>query len=160
MKPYLIINEITPVKVGQTTPTLPLHSTLVHWFWLETPAEELIDGLTAVHDTPIGLIPEDDVIYHTPTTADGIEPVRVTTIRKTLALIGMHERTCELLEDMDVIYEKPQYVHAGFSPHITHQEGERVNRSGYVSENLYVVTADRPEYGHLRTILAKVALTK
>ena len=40
MQAYLLVIEVEPVSVGGDYPMLPLHCTLVHWFWASTnPAE-------------------------------------------------------------------------------------------------------------------------
>lgn len=161
MKPYLIANEITPVEVGERRDMLPLHCTLVHWFWLDEkmPIEELANTLTDIYSRRIRLIPDTETTFSAPTIG-GDMPVRVTTVKRTSELIDLHERACAALVSLDAAYEKPEYIHEGYRPHITHQSGEIVDPRGYVSENLYVVTAERPEYGHLRTIVAKIALSR
>lgn len=161
MKPYLIANEITPVEVGERHLMLPLHCTLVHWFWLddEMPVEDLADAVADGYSRRIHLIPEGEEVF-TASTMEGNMPVRVTTVRRTPELADLHERVCLSLASLGAVYEKPEYVREGFRPHITHQTGETVVPHGYVSENLYVVTAERPEYGYTRTVLAKIALAK
>ncbi len=161
MKPYLIANEITQVEVGQTTPMLPLHCTLVHWFWLddETPIEELTAAVSDMYTRRIRLIPDEKKVFTAP-TMNGDIPVQVTTVKRAPELIDLHERVCSSLTSLDAQYEKPQYIHEGYHPHITHQIGEAVNPGGYISKNLYIATADRPEYGYPRTIIARIALAK
>lgn len=161
MKPYLIMNEITPVKVGEQRAMLPLHNTLVHWFWLDDEVS-VGDTVSLVEDSykqSIRLIPNGEEVF-TASTNDGTLPVHVTTLERTHELIDLHERVCSTLVSLDAVHEKPEYIHEGYRPHITHQLGETVNPKGYVSKNLYLVTADRPEYGNPRQILAKIAFNR
>lgn len=159
MKPYLLMNEITPVTVGERRMMLPLHSTLLHWFWLdsETSVDDMVDLLKDIKTKPLRLIPSGEEVF-TAATDDGTLPVHVTTLERTHELIDLHERVCSTLVCLDAVHEKPEFTHEGFRPHITHQQGETVNPKGYVSKNLYIVTADKPEYGNTRHILAKIAL--
>lgn len=161
MKPYLIASEITPVEVGERRLMLPLHSTLMHWFCLddETPLAELTDAVADTFTRSIRLIPAEEKVF-TASTMDGDMPVRVTTLRRTPELIDLHERLCSRLVSLDAQHEKPEYTHEGFHPHITHQAGETVDPCGYIARNLYIVTAERPEYDYVRTVLAKIALAK
>jgi len=162
MKPYLIANEIMPMQAGERHYTLPLHCTLVHWFWLDTSIIDInamVDMIADIHTKPIRLIPDDEQLFTTPTLS-GDMPVCVTTVERMPELIDLHERVTSLLVSMDAEYEKPEYIHEGYRPHITHRAGETVDMGGYVSKNLYLITSERPEYGHVRTVLAKIALAK
>lgn len=138
---------------------LPLHNTLVHWFWLEQPPSRLVSRLSRVGRGAVRLVTGEQEQFVAQTN-DGFIPVTVTKLEKTPELISLHERACEELEKLGVVYEKPEYVREGFTPHITHQAGEVVDPNGYLSNNLYVVTADRPEYGNTRAIVAKIALSQ
>jgi hypothetical protein len=161
MKPYLIMNEVTPVAVGERRAMLPLHNTLIHWFWLdaEIPINDTVQLLEDAYTRSIRLIPNGTEVFTAPTN-DGNMPVHVTTLERTHELVDLHERVCSSLVSLDAVHEKPEYTHEGFRPHITHQQDEIVNPAGYISKNLYIVTADRPEYGNMRQILAKIALKK
>jgi hypothetical protein len=161
MRPYLLMNEVTPVEVGSQHEMLPLHSTLVHWFWLDDAitAHDVGETIADVYTRNIRLIPQREETF-TAQTNDGEIPVRVSILKRTPELIDLHERALASLVSLDAEHEKPEYIHEGFHPHITHQKGETVNPSGYISRNLYVVTADRPEYGNMRTVVAKIALSR
>ncbi len=161
MKPYLIANEVTPVQTGEQYEMLPLHSTLVHWFWLdqEITTGEISGCVGDNYTRSIRLTPNGQETF-TATTNEGEIPVTVTTLERRHELIDLHERVVSSLVSLGAVHEKPEYTHEGFRPHITHQQGETVDPKGYVSKNLYIATADRPEYGNLRTIVAKIAISR
>lgn len=155
------MNEVTPVEVGSQHEMLPLHSTLVHWFWLDDAIapRDISETITDAYTRRIRLIPQGEATF-TAQTNDGEIPVRVSILKRTPELVDLHERALSSLVSLGAEHEKPEYTHEGFHPHITHQKGEVVKPSGYISRNLYVVSADRPEYGNMRTIVAKIALSR
>lgn len=84
-------------------------------------------------------------------------PVTVNDIELTPELQNLHEQVCARLEDMNVRYSEPQYVHDGFHPHVTHQKDGQLS-PGEVrkSTKLYLVEAAAPEYGNERTVRASI----
>lgn len=158
MKPYLIVCEITPMKVGEDYDMLPLHCTLVHWFWLDDnlPVDKLVTAIGVAFTTPVQLLLGKDEVFTAPTLG-GDMPVHVTTIGRSSELARLHENICDLLDSLGVRYEKPEYIRSGWHPHVTHQDGEIIDAREYVSSNLYLVSADGPEYGYVRQIIAKLS---
>ncbi len=161
MKPYLIVCEITPMQVGDDYDMLPLHCTLVHWFWLDEgiSISDLASSIGDIFVRPIELTPGEEQVFTAP-TLNGDQPVRVTTVQPGLELTKLHASVCDLLDNLGARYEKPEYIRDGWRPHVTHQDGEIVDRRGYVSDSLYIVTAERPEYGSTRSVISKITLNK
>lgn len=155
MKAYLLALEIDPVKIGATYDSLPLHCTLVHWFWAEsdefiTPLKNDVKGLSA----PILHILGEEVF--TGFTKTGTVPVRVNTVMKTDELTSLHEKVAGILEVVGVTYEKPEYIHEGYAAHVTHQKGAKLSEGDTARvAAVYLVSADAPAYGNPRKIIDK-----
>lgn len=161
MHAYLIVLEITPLKVNGTYDMLPLHCTLVHWFWLKQEPEEVAQRLKSVlSDTSSVVLRAGAEQIFTGKNKNGERmPVTVNDIELTPELQNLHEQVCAILEDMDVRYSEPQYVHNGFHPHVTHQkDGQLVPDEARISTKLYLVEAAAPEYGNERTVRTSVDL--
>ncbi len=161
MHAYLIILEITPLKTGSTYDMLPLHCTLVHWFWLKQEPEEVAQRLTtALNNTSSVVLKAGAEQVFTGKNKNGKQvPVTVNDIELTSELRNLHDQVCATLEDMDVRYSEPQYVHEGFHPHVTHQkDGQLSPGETRKSAELYLVEAAAPEYGNERTIRSSVEL--
>ena len=161
MHAYLIILEITPLQKGSTYDMLPLHCTLVHWFWLKQKPEEVTERLmTALGNVaPIDLKAGIEQVFTGKNKNGEPVPVTVNDIELTPELRNLHEQVCAVLEGMNVRYSEPQYVHGGFHPHVTHQkDGQLTSGETRKSAKLYLVEAAAPEYGNERTIRSSVGL--
>lgn len=161
MHAYLIILEVTPLKIGSTYDMLPLHCTLVHWFWLDQSPEEAAKRLTIASGNiaPIALRAGAEQVFTGKSKNGELVPVIVNDIELTSELRSLHEQACSVLEDMDVRYSEPQYVHDGFHPHVTHQkDGQLLPGEMRKSTKLYLVEAAAPEYGNERVVRASVEL--
>jgi len=162
MHAYLIILEVTPLKVGGTYDMLPLHCTLVHWFWLRQTPEEVTKLLNAaLSSSSHVLLRTGKEQQFTGKNKNGqVVPVTVNDIEITPELRSLHERVCAELEAMGARYSAPQYVHDGFHPHVTHQKDGRLT-PGETREStrLYLIEAAAPEYGNERTVRAAIGLS-
>lgn len=161
MHAYLIILEITPLKIGSTYDMLPLHCTLVHWFWLTQKPEEVTESLTAVlsNTAPVALRAGAEQVFAGKNKHGELVPVTVNDIEPTPELRKLHEQVCMVLKSMDVRYSAPQYVQDGFHPHVTHQkDGQLLPGEVRRSAKLYLVEAAAPEYGNDRIVRASIEL--
>lgn len=161
MHAYLLILEISPLQVGQTYSMIPLHCTLVHWFWLKQDPEEVAKQLRAClqSQASIALTAQDEQTFTGKTKQGTTVPVTVNDIVATPELRQLHEAMCQELEAMGVQYSEPQYVHEGFHPHVTHQkEGKLTPGEVRISANICLVEAAAPEYGNDRTVRASIRL--
>jgi len=140
---------------------LPLHCTLVHWFWLKQEPEEVTKRLVSAsgNAAPIDLKAGAEQVFTGKNKNGESVPVTVNDIELTPELRNLHEQVCAALGDMGVRYSEPQYVHEGFHPHVTHQKDGQLS-PGEVrrSAKLYLVEAAAPEYGNLRTVQADISL--
>ncbi len=161
MHAYLLALEIAPMEVGETYTMLPLHCTLVHWFWLELGPADFGKQLERMvkHAEPLALHSGKEAVY-TGTTKQGPIPVTVNTITPTRELIRLHSQICSFLDELNVKYTTPQYIREGYSPHVTQQGSEKLpTEAVHQSSALYIVEADAPEYGNDRYIHSKIKLS-
>jgi 2'-5' RNA ligase len=163
MRAYLLVLEVTPLTVDRVYDMLPLHCTLVHWFWLnqkpDTVAQRLTGKLSGT--TSVALKVGTEQVFTGKNKNGETIPVTVNDIELTPELRKLHEQTCAILEGIGGRYSEPQYVHDGFHPHITHQRDGAL-KPGEVcqSSKLYLIEADAPEYGNKRTVRASIQLVQ
>ena len=162
MKAYLLILELEPLKPQATYAMLPLHCTTVHWFWLnEACLPELESALRtiAMNTAPPLLTAEHEETF-TGVTKEGTVPVTVNKIKRTDELKSLHDHLCATLDRLGADYSMPQYVKAGFTPHVTHQGDSRLEvGKSRPSPTLTLATAAAPEYGNDRHIVGRFTLT-
>ena len=163
MHAYLIVLEVTPLKIGATYDMIPLHCTLVHWFWLKQAPEEVAKRLEAIlsNTASVTLKAGTEQVFTGKNKNGELVPVTVNDIELTPELRNLHEQVCAVLEGMNVHYSEPQYVHDGFRPHVTHQKDGQLSPGEMCkSGKLYLVEAAAPEYGNERTVCAVINLTE
>jgi 2'-5' RNA ligase len=161
MHAYLIILGISPLKLKGSYDMLPLHCTLVHWFWLKQEPDELAKRLSTVLSiaAPVVLKAGTEQVFTGKNKSGEIVPVTVNDIELTFELQNLHEQVCAVLEDMDADYSEPQYVHGGFHPHTTHQrDGRLLPGEIRKTTTVYLIEAAAPEYGNERTVQARIKL--
>lgn len=156
MKAYLLALEINPVEEGEAYEGLPLHCTLVHWFWLDS-----IEGfMEPIHqalehqEAPLLYIEKEDQFIGM--TKNGPVPVQVNKVKRTRAISTLHEKIVQILDAMGAKYSMPQYIHSGYVPHVTHQREGRLKQGDIVQvSSLYLAQADYVAYGNDRTVICK-----
>ena len=115
-EPHLLLFtlEVEPVQVGVTYDDLPLHCTLMHRFFSGMPVDALADAVRPIFDDthPVVLTSGENV-------SSGPRQVRVNKIALTLELTDLHARLYDLLNKLGAEYTAPQWVGAGFKPHVT-----------------------------------------
>jgi hypothetical protein len=156
MKAYLLALEIQPVKTGNSYEGLPLHCTLVHWFWLDSVQSmtESIIQLIKHYEAPLLHVGNEE--QFTGMTNNGPIPVTVNKIKKTSIIEDLHEKIAGILDAEGVEYSMPQYIHAGYVPHVTHQKDSKLTQRDVVrATSLYLAQADDPAYVNDRMIIAK-----
>jgi len=156
MKAYLLALEIQEVEVGRLYSSLPLHCTLVHWFWTDD-SKKLLTVIESILETlPAPTLFVEGEEEFTGNTKSGPIGVKVNKVTKTQRLATLHETIAILLEEAGVIYVMPQYIHEGYVPHVTHQQEARLNKGDKAQvSSVYLVDADAPEYGNERKVIHK-----
>jgi len=156
MKAYLLALEIQDVEVGRVYSALPLHCTLVHWFWVDDSAKLLTAIQSIIETLPVQTLFVEDEEEFTGITKSGPIGVKVNKVMKTSGLAALHDAIATFLEEAGVTYVMPQYIHDGYIPHVTHQHSGRLNKGDKVQvSSVYLVDADAPEYGNERIVIRK-----
>lgn len=157
MKAYLLALEIDPIKVGESYDSLPLHCTLVHWFWLdEAKVDELTAALPKLIPESLTLETQDEEVF-TGFTKTGTVPVTVNRVANSPELKRLHTTVCDLLDSLGATYEKPEFIREGYVPHVTHQKGRKVSKGDKLNASgVYLVEAEAAEYGNPRRVLYAV----
>lgn len=156
MEAYLLALEVRPIQEGKTYEALPLHCTLVHWFWLNSTKSviESICQALAHQESPLLYIEGEQ--QFTGMTKNGPVPVLVNKVKRTPEISAMHEEIVEILDAAGANYSMPQYIHSGYVPHVTHQIEGRLKQGDIVrAVSLYLVRADDPAYGNDRTVISR-----
>lgn len=159
MQAYLLALELEPVEIGKTYEVLPLHTTLVHWFWLEAPKiDELIKLVSKLTTEKLSLEALEEAIF-TEFTDSGTIPVTVSRIEKSDTLSDLHNRITALIDSLGGTYEKPEYIGGGYEPHVTHQYKTKINTGDILqADNLFIAQASKPQYGNTRKIIYTLSL--
>lgn len=155
MKAYLLVFEIDPMQVGKTYASLPLHCTLVNWFWSPVAANELVAALEPIISKSLPVtLHSRGVETFTGFTKIGTIPVTVNTVVPTEDIVTLHSLTCKQLDSLSCTYMKPEFVKAGYRPHATQHHASKLESGTSVnSVTVYLISADAPEYGNDRTVV-------
>lgn len=125
MRAYLFILPIELVEVGRVYVSLPLHCTLMLWFWVNATPQELIEktGALFAQYGPVELVSEAPALFGKQ------DNIPVHTLIPNPVLKSLHERLLAILDGMDATYVDREYVGQGFNPHVT-TKGDRSFRPG------------------------------
>lgn len=114
---YCLVQLITPLSDGFefVMSEWPLHVTLADIFKITGGPQSVLDRLGAA-------VAELDAFSSTIVDEDWFGPertVRVRLLDPTPALRELHEVCVTTLEEFDVVFNSPQFMHEGFRPHST-----------------------------------------
>jgi hypothetical protein len=139
MHSYVFGLEIDPLEANGLYVHLPLHCTLVHWFYSSIEPERIILRTTPLfgESPPIELVSKAPALFGRDCT------IPVHTIVPNRALRRLHFDILAALKYFGAVYTEPDYVGAGYNPHVTTQ-GERIFAPGskarparaYLAENI------------------------
>lgn len=156
MEAYLLALELHPIKEGKTYEGLPLHCTLVHWFWLNSTKSVKESMSQALENQEAPLLYIEGEEQFTGMTNSGPVPVRVNKVKRTPEITNLHEKIVKILDTAGATYSMPQYIHSGYVPHVTHQNEGRLKQGDIVQvASLYLARADDPAYGNDRTVVSR-----
>lgn len=160
MPSYLLALEIDPMDVNRDYAMLPLHCTLMYWFLLNMEPADLTkllgSALRLERPQELRIGGEATFAGH---TKQGSVPVKVNKIIRTSSLRQLHLKMYDLLESLGAKNFGPQYVGDGYAPHVTQQAGAKLSANETrLAKVVYLVTANAPEYGNHRHVVAKFQL--
>jgi 2'-5' RNA ligase len=139
---YLVVLAVGDFEKNKIYDTLPLHCTLVHWFYANLNPSELsqvINDQVRVMK-PIKLVSISDDYFG---PSDESRPkVHVNLIEKTESLLRMHCVLCDALKEANVEFTEPTYVSKGYEPHVTRTTNAGLDvGTEYFADRLYLVEA-------------------
>lgn len=155
MHAYLLAAEIEPVETNRVYVALPLHCTVVPWFYAaQTPAEII----RAVQDV---------IQQHAPINVTAGEPdsfgnnadVPVNRIADETPWQQLHQALRVALKPLGIEDIEPSWVDGGYVPHITRQRSGRFEkgRKHYVTR-MYLAEALVPDRLQQKKIISKFTL--
>lgn len=156
MQAYLLFLEIESAEPGKSYAMLPLHCTLVHWFWLDkNQVKDLAKQINqiVIDIKPMHLVANEKEVFvgH---TKNGSIPVTVHKIQYSAEIKKLHYTLCDVLDKLNAQYSIPKYVRKGYIPHATNQKtGKLETGESHECMSLYLASADAPEYGNERKVI-------
>ena len=114
VKKYTFAIEINPVEEGRMYTRMPLHCTIMHWFYTASTPDELALAAKEAFKghVPVGLVSK---------AAEQYGPNRdipVHSIVQSVELMSLHRRLYRALNKLGVRYTHPEYVGSGYLPHV------------------------------------------
>lgn len=137
-KKYTFAIEINPVEEGRVYKHMPLHCTIMHWFYVALTSRELaLASKKAIEgQAPVELISNPAESY------GPNRDIRVHPIVPVAELLSLHHSLYEVLHDMGVEYTHPQYVGSGYLPHVASRDGASFDAgSRHQARRMYLVEA-------------------
>lgn len=131
MQKYVLATFLQPLPDGAefTVGHWPLHTTLVANFALDIEATDLIGKLDALFSDvhPIKTVAIHDEHFG----PQG--QVHVTRLELTDELAELHNKAVALIRQNGGIFDEPQYLEAGYKPHVTVQADGRINEGEHIA---------------------------
>ncbi len=155
MYAYLLALEIEPVEVNRVYVALPLHCTVMHWFYTDkTPADVLTVITNSVRRTPpVQLVSGENSLF------GAEQDVPVNVIKDNKSLQALHLALYKDLSQLNVTYMHPSWANEGFVPHVTRQRSGRFEQGReFTARKLYMAAANSPENLQQKKIVSKITL--
>lgn len=124
MSRYVVVAPLTPMAVGDlfTTREWPLHVTLVQVFATEATLDEIARRLATVAAGS----PAITVVAGDETNFGRSHTIPVTLVDSSVALDALHAACVAAIEELAPRYESPEFMGAGYRPHVTIKRQGRV----------------------------------
>jgi hypothetical protein len=155
MHAYLLALEIEPVDINKVYVALPLHLTMMSWFYSDKSPAEVVRAIQPIVEKQslIELVSGEPDLF-------GIDKdVPVNRLVNEEALKQFHEALHDALKVIGATYKSPKWVGDGFAPHVTRQRSGRFEMgTTFVATKLYVAEAVEPELLQQKRIIYKLPL--
>lgn len=155
MHAYLLALEIEPVDINRVYVALPLHCTMMSWFYSDKPPAEVVRAIQPVvqNHEPIELVSGEPDSF-------GVEKdVPVNRLVDEQQLMQFHEALHGALQSIGASYKSPQWVGQGFTPHVTRQKSGRFETdTRFLATKLYLCEAETPDRLQQKKIIYKLTL--
>ena len=124
------------------------------WFTSTLPTETLDDSIGHLADAASGL-----ELRVTGEAVYGPPDVVVGEIELSSQLKTLHMELFNLLNNFQVAYDKPQFVGAGYSPHVSHQGSVNPSAGDVLNcKSMFLVSTEGSSHKGPRTVIGKYAL--
>lgn len=119
MRAYLFVLPLEPIEIGRVYEHLPIHCTLMHWFWVAATPEELIKKIKTVFEGygPLELVSAAPALF------GPNYDVPVHTLVSNPSLKKLHDKLLAVLDEMGVRHIERKWIGNRFSPHVTTKNG-------------------------------------
>lgn len=157
MHAYLLALEIEPVEVNKTYVALPLHCTVMPWFFLEKAPAEVVRAITPVissHELITLVSGAEDFFGHD-------RDIPVNRIANEEAARKLHTSLLDVLQIFGPHFKETQWISDGYTPHVTRQRSGRFE-TGQQSTitKVYLAEAVDPEELTQKNIVTRINLGK
>lgn len=159
MKSFLFVLEVEPMKVGKSYNKLTLHCTVLHWFNVETSAEELLRLTSKIFSNthPIELVAGEPAMFG---PSSDPHSMYVNKVVHNQALVYLHRSLLKVVDGIHAQHTEPSYTGGGFNFHVTMQEGRSfVEGTKDLSTAAYLVERVEGAKNSRKFIRAKIPLT-
>jgi hypothetical protein len=155
MHAYLLALEIELVDINKVYVALPLHLTMMSWFYSDKSPAEVVRAVQPVVEKqlPIKLVSGEPDLF-------GVEKdVPVNRITDEQPLKQFHTALQDALKVIGATYKSPTWVGDGFTPHVTRQRSGRFETgTAFLATKLYIAEAVEPRLLQQKRIIYKLSL--
>ena len=151
---YLFTLEVDALEVGKVYHELPLHCTLMPRFWTDMPPEVLADKVQPLFKKiqPIVLTAYERTVL-------GPQQKNVSLIKLTPELDKLNMQLYQLLNELSVTYNNPEWVGEGHIFHVTDQKGAQFKvGSEHVSNAIHLIEVKVPGMEHSKAVRERFGL--
>ena len=151
---YLFALEISPLDEGAVYETLPMHSTLMHRFWVSETPEDLaqkvkpiLKNYQSITFTPgkkMELGPKHTVVYE----LEGLDELK-----------RLHMELYELLKSLATTFTEDEWVGNGYTPHASDREDSPLEQNvPFTVRAVNLIEVKVPGHDHMRFVRKKLIL--
>jgi len=152
---YLFTLEVTPLEVGKTYNPLPSHLTLISRFYSHGSPNGIADKVSGLFSETKSI----DLAFERMATI-GPKHTVVHLIQPSEALRKLHNQLAEILDRIGVDYTQPEYIRAGWKPHISKRAGDDFAPGfTYPTKASYLIEVHKEGEKHLRTVQERFNLS-
>lgn len=156
MHAYLLALEIEPIDINKVYVALPLHCTVMPWFYTDHSPADVLRVITPIVQSqqPIQLVSGTEALF-------GHErDVPVNRIAEPTELVDLHHRLLEAIRSLGANVDS-EWIGTGYSPHVTRQRSGRFETGrNFISTKLYMVQAVNPEELQQKKVVSKLYLKR
>ncbi len=155
MQAYLLALEIEPVEVNKVYVALPLHCTVIPWFYASAHPAAVLRAIQSVvaNQKPIELISAQADLF------GENKDVPVNRLANEQLMKAFHVALCVALESVGAQHKSAEWIGDGYKPHVTRQRSGRFEEgTTFAATKLYLAQAESPERLQQKQIIYKLTL--